>query len=127
MTPDATKLDVPLGLSNPLHHKTVNNQRIPSFGEKKGGMRKRNIRWSTVIPPGPPTLSPLPCSAPLCVLMEVLGQMPSLSFSALHVIINIWPEKDNLNILINPVWLTWQIGDFSYLEFIKDICEVIDA
>lgn len=53
MTPDDTKLDVPLGPGNPLHHQTVNNQCTPLFKEKKGGMRKRNIRWSAVIPPGP--------------------------------------------------------------------------
>lgn len=65
-------------------------------------MRKRNIRWSAVIPPGPPFIFP----PLLCVLMEALGQMPRLSFSALHAIMNIWPEMDNLNILISLVWLS---------------------
>lgn len=40
----------------------------------------------------------------LVCFIETLGQMPRLSFFALHATINIWPEMGYLNILITLVW-----------------------
>lgn len=60
MTPDDTKLDVPLGLGNSLHHQTVNNQSIPSFkGKKRVNEKEKHMvehcdtTWSPLNPPSP--------------------------------------------------------------------------